>query len=313
MANFWWVIQNGSYQHDLQLGILWAPLRDKAGHRKSHWESLDRVQPGDVVFHYAGQMVKAVSCVSRGSMPASRPYEGGEAWHKDGRCVQTRYAELDAPLPLSEIPLELRKAAVFKGSAFKAGGGANEGYLFDLPTDFGVWLSERLNLLGEPDTNTARDGDSPNDDNSPPAASAYFDETDRKVVVDARREQPTLRDFLFKSKSFSTCAICGRYLPVQLLTTAHIKPRKHCDTIERNDPYVVMAACTLGCDALFEKHFIVVDETGTIQRGWREGTDDVAAAVTAVSGRACAAFTSNTSAYFDSHRFLKTELVGSSV
>lgn len=302
MTNFWWVNQSGSYKHDLQLGILWAPLRNSQGHKTSHWESLDRVQSGDVVFHYAGQEIKAVSCVSRGSMSAIRPYEGGSEWQKDGRSVQTVYSELDAPLPLSEIPLELRQAQRFKNSAFKTGGGVNEGYLWDLSQDFGIWLSDRLNLIEGGD---AAESD---EDDSQPAARAYFDETNRKVVVNARREQSTLRGILFGDKAESECAICGRTLPVELLTTAHIKKRSVCETSERNDPNVVMGACNLGCDALFEKHYIVVDEDGIVQAGARKGTNMVSAALASVLGRTCTALTPKSSVYFEYHRARNAEL-----
>jgi hypothetical protein len=122
------------------------------------------------------------------------------------------------------------------------------------------------------------------------------------VVVNARREQSTLRDILFKNKAESECAICGRILPVELLTTAHIKKRSVCETSERNDPNVVMAACNLGCDALFEKHYIVVDEDGVVQAGERKGTGGVSAALDSVLGRTCSALTPESSVYFEYHR-----------
>jgi hypothetical protein len=256
---------------------------------------MDRVQPGDVVFHYAGQQIKAVSVVYRASMPATRPYEEGEEWHKDGRCVQTVYAEQPLPLPLAEIPLDLRVAQRFTNSAFKANGGVNEGYLFDLSPDFGLWLSDRLNLIPE------QDADETNIDGPITEAWAYFDETDRKVVVNARREQSTLRDSLFKDKSESQCAICGMILPVELLTTAHIKKRKDCTTAERNDPHVVMSACNLGCDALFEKNYIVVDEGGFVRAGNRKNST-LTDVLKPLLGRSCSAMKPESSDYFSYHR-----------
>ncbi|TQJ33048.1 hypothetical protein [Arthrobacter sp. SLBN-122] len=306
MTTFWWVNQNNSFDHDRPLGILWAPLRTEKGYRQRHWDALDDVAVGDVIFHYAGQHIKSVGYVSRGSLPTAIPYKGGDVWQNDGRSIQVIYSMLEKPLPLTEIPTSLRVEAKTYGSAFDKNGDVNQGYLFSLPSEVGVWLSDRLDLI--PDA-VDDEEEQPEDQK----ATAYFDETNRRVVVNARREQSTLRDFLFKDKTFSTCSICGRQLPVQLLTTAHIKPRKHCDTVERNDPYVVMAACTLGCDALFEKHFIIVDANGAIQSGWREGTHDLTLAVEAVIGRACEAFSPRTSAYFESHRLLNSEFVGASV
>jgi len=42
----WWVFQNNSYERSRVGGYLWAPLVDKSGNRKSHWETMAQVQPG---------------------------------------------------------------------------------------------------------------------------------------------------------------------------------------------------------------------------------------------------------------------------
>ena len=41
----WWVFQNQSYERSRDGGYIWAPLVDKAGHKKSHWEVLQQVRP----------------------------------------------------------------------------------------------------------------------------------------------------------------------------------------------------------------------------------------------------------------------------
>ena len=43
----WWVFQNQSYERSRDGGYIWAPLVDKAGHKKSHWEVLQQVQARD--------------------------------------------------------------------------------------------------------------------------------------------------------------------------------------------------------------------------------------------------------------------------
>ena len=45
----WWVFQNQSYERSRDGGYIWAPLVDKAGHKKSHWEVLQQVQVGDLI------------------------------------------------------------------------------------------------------------------------------------------------------------------------------------------------------------------------------------------------------------------------
>jgi hypothetical protein len=88
-----------------------------------------------------------------------------------------------------------------------------------------------------------------------------FDKLDEQVKVWRRREQSFLRDYLFGSCDSGACAVCGSMLPIALLIAAHIKPRSQCTDAERRD-FVnnVVPMCLLGCDALFESSFLVVDE-----------------------------------------------------
>jgi len=64
---------------------------------------------------------------------------------------------------------------------------------------------------------------------------------------------------------------------------------------------VSMLACLLGCDALFERGYITVNEQGTIERGTRrfERIDD---RLKDVLGRVCPAFTDDSRHYFAWHR-----------
>jgi predicted restriction endonuclease len=61
------------------------------------------------------------------------------------------------------------------------------------------------------------------------------------------------------------CDLCGREFPVELLIAAHIKQRAQCSNLERQDEAnVVMSACRLGCDELFERGYISVNDDGAV-------------------------------------------------
>ena len=133
----------------------------------------------------------------------------------------------------------------------------------------------------------------------------FPDELDQQVRGSARVEQGFLRRRLFGSRPVGPCALCGRELPVDLLVAAHIKKRSACSHEERLDvDHIVMAACRLGCDNLFELGYIAVDENGTIIASVPESikTDALNVAVTQVEGRRCAAFNDRSRMYFDWHR-----------
>jgi hypothetical protein len=88
--------------------------------------------------------------------------------------------------------------------------------------------------------------------------------TDAFFTSKLRLEHLLLKTILFFGKTKCECAICGREFPVNLLIAAHIKKRAKCTLNERLDHNIVMPACVMGCDALYEKGYISLDWEGTI-------------------------------------------------
>ena len=69
----WWVFQNKSYDRSRDGGYLWAPLLDKAGHKKSHWETMADVRPGDVVLSCRDRKIVATSIARSAAYIAEQP------------------------------------------------------------------------------------------------------------------------------------------------------------------------------------------------------------------------------------------------
>lgn len=91
-----------------------------------------------------------------------------------------------------------------------------------------------------------------------------FDEFDSVYTGKHRTEQAYLRQFLL-GEGTGTCALCGRAFSPEMLIAAHIKKRSLCDPHEKADiPAIAMLACRFGCDELFERGMITVDEVGKI-------------------------------------------------
>jgi len=122
-------------------------------------------------------------------------------------------------------------------------------------------------------------------------------------LIKYRKEQGQLRTFMFGTIKEEACALCHKIYPVEFLWVSHIKPRSDCTEDERLDKNIAMPACKFGCDDMFEKGYILVDEVGDIIKNENKYlTPDLSQKILEVIGKKCKAFNNNTSKYFDSRR-----------
>jgi hypothetical protein len=125
---------------------------------------------------------------------------------------------------------------------------------------------------------------------------------DREHSVKGRIEQGFLRRALFQGAQDSTCSLCRRRLPIELLVAAHIKPRSECTRRERLDaPNIVFGICVLGCDALYERGLISVGEDGRIRVAQLADARTVTKILRAYAKKTCNAWTPQNARYFEWH------------
>lgn len=256
---YWWVNQGKTFEEARKLSVLWAPIFDKAGRKQATWDALDILNPGDVVFHYAEKKIRMISTVASRSRKASKRIRDKNKWGDDGREVEVIPQDFDFEIDLEDIPLGLRSPNNNDAlSPFDKNGGVVQAYLFQLSDNLVQFVLQRLNLVSEQSTE-------PLERQVMELLGNFKEGTDKIVNGTVRLEQRALRQHLLGKREIAECGICGRSLISSLLVAAHIKPRNICSENERLDPNVVMLACALGCDALFEKGVIYVDSKGTIK------------------------------------------------
>ena len=125
---------------------------------------------------------------------------------------------------------------------------------------------------------------------------------ERTTITRRRTEQQYLRKYLFRGSDSGECGFCERLLPVKFLETAHIKKRSHCTDDEKRDPNVVMPACHLGCNKLFEESKIVVTAKGYIQVNDNGlSTPDLENFTDSLRGKLCSYHKPETAEYFEYH------------
>ncbi len=139
------------------------------------------------------------------------------------------------------------------------------------------------------------DQEDPEDPAPPPNALAM-------TVV--RLEQRKLRKSKFGDWSHVSCELCGRLFPRRLVRAAHIKRRSWLEPGEYLQLANIMAACTFGCDELFEHGYVYVDQSGRIRPGtqMQPGSSIENVFKDQLAERICAAYSMDSARFFEFHR-----------
>lgn len=136
--SFWWVNQGATYEEARKRGFIWAPQESKAGRPLFHWENVSKVRNGDVIFHYAGGNLRAVSRAKTDGYEAKKEL-GGAEWSDDGWRVDAEYCVLAKPIPIEEVGFKIAALNVNRGPVNKTGG-VNQGYLYEITADAAALL-----------------------------------------------------------------------------------------------------------------------------------------------------------------------------
>lgn len=289
--NFWWATQTSNYPEAIANGTLWTCPRAYGQPLKESRRLIKDLRNGDVVFHYQKGYLRAVSTVREEWRNFPRPpeYDRRPGEGDDGWLVTVEPLVNDLALSFQRVGELIRKGA---SGPLGANGIPAQKYLSPLSEEEGKALLNELNVaLPEEDGSLlGRPGDS-------------WDggETDREALNKIRLEQSALRRKLLRGRALADCSLCGNTLPARLLIAGHIKPRSKCTEEERRDYRSAMLICNLGCDALFEWGYVVVNEYGLICDSMLAETVELQTAVTALTGRRCTAHDSNTAGKFADH------------
>ena len=131
-----------------------------------------------------------------------------------------------------------------------------------------IGMSETAELLEEIENNSELEEDQI-------ALLDGIEATDTTRTTTVRVEQPRLRRALFGGEETATCCICHSEVPNHgaYIWCAHIKRRSVADENERRDVNIVAGMCKFGCDTLYERGDIVVDQNGVVRENLRASND----------------------------------------
>jgi len=317
---FWWVNQGQTFSQAVRDGCLWAPIADGRGSRRDHWSRMREVAAGDVIVHYSRGRIRGVSSARSEAVESPRTMRrtGRDQWEDEGLQITVDFSSLESVVHLRDIPLSARlDSRQDIGAPFDKRGKVKVGYLFALEGDLLGAILQVLRvdiaiLEGSPASviHASPHGEGSSTHEVVLPEPLIPTSPDRAVVAWARPEQRTFRRYLFGAGGDGLCNLCGRLLPVDMLRVAHVTPRSVLRVEERSALNTVMSACVLGCDALFEFGYLIVDETGVIGRGPRSVrlASDARKAIDAIVGKPCTAFNESSRELFQRHRERQLDL-----
>lgn len=237
-VRYWWVSQNKTFNHEVGGGYLWSPQVNNKGTRVAAYDFMTEIEPGDIVFSFAGTYIRAIGIATGRAYESAKPEvfgKSGVVWSDIGWRVPIEFVRLDAPLRPANHMHILEPLLPQKYSPVRPDGVGNQQYLFPVPDEMAQAL---LTLTGQPDLPTVGeltanlDAMSLGYDDQEIIVQAQISDTDKAQLVLARRGQGVFRH---RVRAFEpVCRVTG-VAAEHLLIASHIKPWKEATHQERLD------------------------------------------------------------------------------
>lgn len=146
---FWWVNHKQTWKAEYEHGYIWSPTANKNGATNQTYLNLKLVRSGDLVFSYAGGVVRGVGIATGPYTEAEIPdehWQAEESWLKAGWSVPIRWFTFAEPWRPKSHLNEIRHLLPEKHSPLQpVTGNGNQGcYLGSVSSQFGAKVLELL-------------------------------------------------------------------------------------------------------------------------------------------------------------------------
>ena len=122
---------------------MWSPFKNANGARNPFYDNMDRVRPGDLVFAYAQQQVKALGIAQKLAYSAPKPASfenSSNNWSQVGWLVEVEFSELPTPVIPKEHLQVIGTYLKTKAAPLDESGKGRERYLVELEGELALEL-----------------------------------------------------------------------------------------------------------------------------------------------------------------------------
>lgn len=114
---------------------MWSPFKNANGARNSFYDNMAKVEPGDIVFAYAQQQVKAIGVAQKRAYSAPKPASfenSSNNWSQIGWLVEVEFSQLvDPVIPKNHLQI-IGQYLTTKSAPLDESGKGRERYLVEL-------------------------------------------------------------------------------------------------------------------------------------------------------------------------------------
>ncbi len=139
---YFFVNQGKRGKSEFEGGFLWTPYRNEGGYKVKHWDTLEILEVGDIIFSNIGGKILSVIIVESRWKDSLNPHDKN-LWQSSGREVKGKYYKLKNPIIYKNFKNFIMKNKQLNGP-FDKNANPKQGYLFELSNKIGDLFFENI-------------------------------------------------------------------------------------------------------------------------------------------------------------------------
>lgn len=275
---YWWVNHKQTFRHEFSGNYIWSPKAKRGGAFNRFYETMREVAPGDIIFSYAGGVIRGFGVAKTHCYTSPRPDEFGhigEVWDEVGWRVDVGFTAIARPLRPSEHMQALAQVLPKQYSPIDADGhGYQHVYLASIPRPMALTLAQLISPALLRIVQDSRVADQAQVIDTELQGINEWEEAETKRILQTRTLAETTRNALIKARvgqglfrrnltEFEDhCRITGVTYQAHLFAS-HIKPWRESTNEERLNGENGLLL-TPSIDHLFDRGFISFEDNGEL-------------------------------------------------
>jgi len=275
---YWWVNHKQTFRHEFRGNYIWSPKTKRGGAPNPFYETMREVAPADVIFSYAGGVIRGFGIAKTNCYTSPRPDEFGhigEVWDEIGWRVDVNFVPIRPPLRPADHMRALAPVLPERYSPIRPNGHGNQAvYLASIPRAMALMLGQLISPGLLRIVRGLRIAEEPAAIDTELRGISEWEEAETKRILETKTLAETTRNALIKarvgqglfrrnlSEFENHCRITGVTYQAHLFAS-HIKPWRESTNEERLNGENGLLL-TPSIDHLFDRGFISFEDDGEL-------------------------------------------------